>query len=43
MAKRLAKEKAFEFAESSKKLDQQLSTQQIENNKLREFIKSLEM
>lgn len=43
MAKRLAKEKAFEFSESSKKLDKQLTAQQVENKKLRDFIKALEL
>jgi hypothetical protein len=41
--KRLAKEKANEFAESSRKLEADLSKQTVENDKLREFIKQLEM
>lgn len=43
ITKRLAKEKAFEFAESAKKLDSQLATQNQENIKLKEFIKALEL
>ena len=41
--KRLAKEKANEFAESSRKLEADLSKQTVENDKLRDFIKQLEM
>jgi len=43
MQKRLAKEKAYEFSESADKLDRQLTKQQDENKKLRDFIKQLEL